>query len=130
MAGAQLRKGSLASTDSMLFFAVRRRSAVDEATGPRSHGKKGPVALWSPKPVLRYCFSPRLRRFGLGSYTYRQHGKRSAPLLNLRQDQTRFWLHTSLWQFVIAESCIGVNVSRLLTRTQTPKGQHIARRQQ
>jgi hypothetical protein len=26
----------------------------------------------------------RLRRFGLGNYTYRQHGKRSAPLLNLR----------------------------------------------
>jgi hypothetical protein len=41
----------------MLFFAVRRRSAVDEATGPRNPmGKRGPVALWSPKPPLPYCF--------------------------------------------------------------------------
>jgi len=41
----------------MLFFAVRRRSAVDEATGPRNPmGKRGPVALWSPKPLLPYCF--------------------------------------------------------------------------
>jgi hypothetical protein len=41
----------------MLFFAVRRRSAVDEATGLRDPmGKRGPVALWSPKPLLPYCF--------------------------------------------------------------------------
>ena len=41
----------------MLFFAVRRRSAVDEATGPaQPMGKRVPVALRSPKPILPYCF--------------------------------------------------------------------------
>jgi hypothetical protein len=53
----------------------RRRS-----TGPRGPWKKKPVALWSPKPILPYRF-------------FTVCSGRSAPLLNLRQDQTRFWLH-------------------------------------
>ena len=101
MVGAQLRKGSLASTDSMLFFAVRRRSAVDEATGPRSHGKKGAGGALVAKACSSLLLFTRLRRFGLGSYTYRQHGKPSAPLLNPRQDQTRFWLHTTSSQTIL-----------------------------
>src|SRR6266700_3682501 len=40
----------------MLFFAVRRRSAVDEATGPRSPWKKGAGGALVAKAVLPYCF--------------------------------------------------------------------------
>jgi len=63
----------------MLFFAVRRRSAVDEATGPRNPiGKKGAGGALVAKASSSVLLFHRLRRFGLGSYTYRQHGKRSA----------------------------------------------------
>lgn len=59
-----------------------------------AHGKKGAGGALVAKACSSLLLFHRLRRFRLGSYTYRQHGKRSAPLLNLRQDQTRFWLHT------------------------------------
>jgi len=93
----------------MLFFAVRRRSAVDEATGPRNPiGKKGAGGALVAKASSSVLLFHRLRRFGLGSYTYRQHGKRSAPLLNLRQDQTRFWLHTTKSTAIAHALTIGI----------------------
>jgi len=56
-------------------------------------GKRGRWRSGRQSLFFTTAFSPSAA-VGLGSYTYRQHGKRSAPLLNLRQDQTRFWLHT------------------------------------
>jgi hypothetical protein len=53
----------------MLFFAVRRRSAVDEATGPRSPWEKGAGGALVAKACSSLLLFHRLRRFGLGSYT-------------------------------------------------------------
>ena len=41
----------------MLLFAVWRPKAVGDAQPARAaHGRRGPVALWSPQPILPYCF--------------------------------------------------------------------------
>jgi hypothetical protein len=95
IAGAKLREAR-SHVDSILLFAVCRRRAVGDAQSARSaHGEKGgPVALWSPKPILPYCFFTICGGLAWELHGTGQHGKRSAPLLNLHQDQTKFWLHT------------------------------------
>ena len=60
--------------------------------------KKGPVALWLPKPILPYCFFTICGGLAWELHGTGQHGKRSAPLLNLHQDQTKFWLHTKAYR--------------------------------
>jgi hypothetical protein len=97
MAGAKLRS-ELASADSMLVFAVWRRSAIDDAQSASvSHRQKG-TRLRSGRrgePILLLLLLQHLRRFGLASYTHR--ATRAGALHRcsiIRQDQTRFWLHT------------------------------------
>ncbi|MGA7411463.1 MAG: hypothetical protein WBW33_13355, partial [Bryobacteraceae bacterium] len=59
-------------------------------------GKTGPVALWSPQPIFPSCFLTYVRRFGLVSYTYREHKKRSAPSLNTFVRTRRCFGYTQL----------------------------------
>ena len=83
IAGAKLRNAHLRLLT--LLCSLQSGAGVRSATLNRCAppiGKTGPVALWSPQPIFPCCFLTYLRRFGLVSYTYREHKKRSAPSLN------------------------------------------------
>jgi hypothetical protein len=102
IAGAKLRKAR-SHVDSMLLFAVSRRRAVGDAqSAPQPIEKKGDRWRSVAKAYSSLLFFHHLRWFGRELHGTGQHGKRSALLLNLHQDQTKFWLHTG-----VAQSRIG-----------------------
>jgi hypothetical protein len=83
IAGATLRNAHLRLLT--LLCSLQSGTGVRSATLNRCAspiGKTGPAAIWSPQPIFSCCFLTYLRRFGLVSYTYREHKKRSAPSLN------------------------------------------------
>ncbi len=83
IAGATLRNAHLRLLT--LLCSLRSAAGVRSATLNRCAppiGQTGPVALSPPQPIFPSCFLTYLRRFGLVSYTYREHKKRSAPSLN------------------------------------------------
>ena len=66
-----------------MLFAVWHRSAVGDAQSARAtHRKDGAGGALVARAYFSLLFSHYLRRFGLASYTYREHKKRSAPSLN------------------------------------------------
>ena len=92
IAGAKLRS-DLASADSMLVFAVWRRSAVDDAQS--AMGKSGSGGVLIVESLFFLLLFHHLRRFGLVRYTHRATCAGAVHRCSIiRRDQTRFWLHT------------------------------------
>jgi hypothetical protein len=66
-----------------VLFAVWRRSAVGDAQPVRAtHRKDGAGGALVAAAYFPLRFLTYLRRFGLVSYTYREHKKRRTPSLN------------------------------------------------
>ena len=98
IAGATLRNAHLRLLT--LLCSLRSAAGVRSATLNRCAppiGQTGPVALWPPQPIFPSCFLTYLRRFGLVSYTYREHKKRSAPSLNTFVKTKRGFGYTQEW---------------------------------